>query len=161
MGRRKIEMVKVQDRSALQVTFSKRRNGLFKKANELATLCDVDIAIIVFSPGGKVYSYGKPNVTSIIDRFLHEQEHGVSSTKKRRSTSRRKTKELEKLSEQVNNGDMELEKEKKKRKKRKYDENEEMKRLKEELEILKEEVDDRKHVVEASSTLMMISNDTF
>ncbi|EOA15192.1 hypothetical protein CARUB_v10028580mg [Capsella rubella] len=70
-GRQKIEMVKMKNESNLQVTFSKRRSGLFKKASELCTLCGAEIAIIVFSPGRKVFSFGHPNVESVIDRFLN------------------------------------------------------------------------------------------
>ncbi|CAE5956272.1 unnamed protein product [Arabidopsis arenosa] len=55
--------------SNLQVTFSKRRSGLFKKASELCTLCDAKIAIVVFSPSGKVYSFGHPNVNVLLDQF--------------------------------------------------------------------------------------------
>ncbi|EFH63300.1 predicted protein [Arabidopsis lyrata subsp. lyrata] len=62
LGRRKIEIEKIKNQSNLQVTFSKRRSGLFKKASELRTLCDAEIAIIVFSPGGKVYSFRHPNM---------------------------------------------------------------------------------------------------
>ncbi|GAV80293.1 SRF-TF domain-containing protein, partial [Cephalotus follicularis] len=68
-GRQKVEMVKMNNESNLQVTFSKRRTGLFKKASELCTLCGAEIAIVVFSPGKKVYSFGHPCVESIIDRF--------------------------------------------------------------------------------------------
>ncbi|KAL6537565.1 hypothetical protein OROMI_026099 [Orobanche minor] len=70
MGRQKIKIEKIQVKNHLQVTFSKRRSGLFKKASELCTLCGVEIAIIVFSPAGKVFSYGHPNVELIVDRFL-------------------------------------------------------------------------------------------
>ncbi|CAL5209786.1 unnamed protein product [Lathyrus oleraceus] len=69
-GRQKIEMKKMSNESNLQVTFSKRRSGLFKKANELYTLCDADIALIVLSPGGKVFSFGHPHVDTVIDRYL-------------------------------------------------------------------------------------------
>ncbi|KAL0384345.1 UNVERIFIED_CONTAM: Agamous-like MADS-box protein [Sesamum radiatum] len=75
MGRQKIKIEKIEVKNHLQVTFSKRRSGLFKKASELCTLCGVEIAIIVFSPAGKVFSFGHPNVESIIDRFLGP-EHG-------------------------------------------------------------------------------------
>ncbi|KAI5661217.1 hypothetical protein M9H77_20540 [Catharanthus roseus] len=68
-GRQKIEMTRMSKESNLLVTFSKRRSGLFKKAYELTTLCGVEIAIIVFSPGKKVFSFGHPNVVPIIDRF--------------------------------------------------------------------------------------------
>ncbi|OWM63900.1 agamous-like MADS-box protein AGL29 [Punica granatum] len=74
MGRRKIEMKMVTDSGTRQVTFSKRRNGLFKKANELSTLCAAQVAILVFSPGGKPYSFGHPNVESIIHRFLNSRK---------------------------------------------------------------------------------------
>ncbi|XP_073022772.1 agamous-like MADS-box protein AGL62 [Primulina eburnea] len=69
-GRQKIEMAKMSKARNLLVTFSKRRTGLFKKASELCTLCGAEIAIIVFSPGKKVFSFGHPAVDSIIDRYL-------------------------------------------------------------------------------------------
>ncbi|KAG7606770.1 Transcription factor MADS-box [Arabidopsis thaliana x Arabidopsis arenosa] len=64
-------MVKMKNESNLQVTFSKRRSGLFKKASELCTLCGAEVAIVVFSPGRKVFSFGHPNVDSVIDRFIN------------------------------------------------------------------------------------------
>ncbi|CAG7910605.1 hypothetical protein IGI04_040993 [Brassica rapa subsp. trilocularis] len=68
-GRQRITMAKMENESNLQVTFSKRRSGLFKKASELNTLCGADIAIVVFSPGGKVYSFGHPSVEIVLNRF--------------------------------------------------------------------------------------------
>lgn len=70
MGRQKIKIAKIEVKNHLQVTFSKRRSGLFKKASELCTLCGVEVAIVVFSPAGKAFSFGHPNVESIIHRFL-------------------------------------------------------------------------------------------
>ncbi|XP_010474754.1 PREDICTED: agamous-like MADS-box protein AGL28 [Camelina sativa] len=67
LGRRKVEMVKMKNAANLQVTFSKRRSGLFKKASELCTLCDAQVAIIVFSPSGKVFSFGHPDVNLLVD----------------------------------------------------------------------------------------------
>ncbi|CAN1187630.1 Agamous-like MADS-box protein AGL61 [Linum perenne] len=61
---------KIQNKSHLQVTFSKRRAGLFKKASELCTLCGVEIAVIVFSPAGKAYSFGHLDVESVVGKFL-------------------------------------------------------------------------------------------
>ncbi|XP_058738469.1 agamous-like MADS-box protein AGL62 [Vicia villosa] len=69
-GRQKTEMKKMSNESHLQVTFSKRRSGLFKKASELCTLCGVDIALVVFSPSEKVFSFGHPNIYTVIDRYL-------------------------------------------------------------------------------------------
>ncbi|XP_063941300.1 agamous-like MADS-box protein AGL62 [Daucus carota subsp. sativus] len=72
-GRQMIVMAKMSKESNLKVTFSKRRSGLFKKASELSTLCGVEIAIIVFSPGKKVFSFGYPNVEQILEKFLNAQ----------------------------------------------------------------------------------------
>ncbi|CAN0854088.1 Agamous-like MADS-box protein AGL29 [Linum grandiflorum] len=79
MGRRKIEMKMVADKNCRQVTFSKRRTGLFKKAHELATLCAVQIAILVFSPGGKPFSFGSPDFDSVADKFLNEDGDDTDS----------------------------------------------------------------------------------
>ena len=70
MGRQKIKIAKIEIKNHLQVTFSKRRSGLYKKAHELSTLCGVELAIIVFSPAGKVFSFGHPSVDYIIDKFI-------------------------------------------------------------------------------------------
>ncbi|KAK6945876.1 Transcription factor, MADS-box [Dillenia turbinata] len=78
-GRQKIVMEKMQKKSNLQVTFSKRRTGLFKKASELSTLCGAEIAIVVFSPGKRVFSYGNPCVDMVINRFLSKNSNTVNS----------------------------------------------------------------------------------
>ncbi|XP_022975753.1 agamous-like MADS-box protein AGL62 [Cucurbita maxima] len=79
-GRQKVEMVKMPNESNLQVTFSKRRSGLFKKASELCTLCGAEIAIIVFSPGKKVFSFGHPCVEALIERFVTRNPPPSSGT---------------------------------------------------------------------------------
>lgn len=57
MGRGKIELKKIEDNTNRQVTFSKRRPGLFKKAKELSILCDVEVAVHIFSKRDKVYQF--------------------------------------------------------------------------------------------------------
>ncbi|KVI00771.1 Transcription factor, K-box [Cynara cardunculus var. scolymus] len=57
MGRGKIEIKKIENVSTRQVTFSKRRAGLLKKAHELAVLCDAEVGIIVFSNTGRLYDF--------------------------------------------------------------------------------------------------------
>uniref|UniRef100_A0A3N7EWE5 MADS-box domain-containing protein n=1 Tax=Populus trichocarpa TaxID=3694 RepID=A0A3N7EWE5_POPTR len=57
MGRKKVELKRIENKSSRQVTFSKRRNGLFKKARELSVLCDVQVAILVFSSCDKLYEF--------------------------------------------------------------------------------------------------------
>uniref|UniRef100_A0ACD5ZXY2 Uncharacterized protein n=1 Tax=Avena sativa TaxID=4498 RepID=A0ACD5ZXY2_AVESA len=57
MGRGKIAIERIENTINRQVTFSKRRGGLMKKARELAILCDADLALIVFSSTGRLYDY--------------------------------------------------------------------------------------------------------
>ncbi|KAL3751923.1 hypothetical protein ACJRO7_012708 [Eucalyptus globulus] len=57
MGRKKLVLKRIENNSSRQVTFSKRRNGLIKKARELAILCDVEVALLVFSSRGKPYVF--------------------------------------------------------------------------------------------------------
>ncbi|MBA0769283.1 hypothetical protein Gotri_018030 [Gossypium trilobum] len=57
MVRGKTQMKRIENPTSRQVTFSKRRNGLLKKAFELSVLCDVEVALIIFSPRGKPYEF--------------------------------------------------------------------------------------------------------
>ncbi|KAI5318801.1 hypothetical protein L3X38_038509 [Prunus dulcis] len=69
MGRKKIDIKKIQKTSSLQVTFSKRRTGLFRKASQLGALCGAEVAILVFSPHGRPFVFGHPSVDSVISRL--------------------------------------------------------------------------------------------
>ncbi|CAH2037522.1 unnamed protein product [Thlaspi arvense] len=69
VGRQRIRMAKIEKESHRQVTFSKRKAGLFKKASELCTLCGAEVAIIVYSPAKKPFSFGHPNLYSVLDRY--------------------------------------------------------------------------------------------
>ncbi|XP_024992412.1 agamous-like MADS-box protein AGL62 [Cynara cardunculus var. scolymus] len=83
-GRQKIEIVKITDDKSLAVTFSKRRSGIFRKFSELGTLCGAETAIVIFSPTGKPYSFGHPDVETIVDRYLvsshFEESHPNANT---------------------------------------------------------------------------------
>ncbi|KMZ75451.1 MADS-box transcription factor 1 [Zostera marina] len=61
MGRGKIEIKKIENSTSRQVTFSKRRGGLLKKARELGVLCDVQIGIIIFSNSGRMFEFSNPD----------------------------------------------------------------------------------------------------
>ncbi|XP_015072588.1 agamous-like MADS-box protein AGL62 [Solanum pennellii] len=69
-GRQRVDMVKITNGRNLGVTFSKRRAGLYKKACELCMLCGAEIAIVIFSPEGKIFSFGHPSVETLVERFL-------------------------------------------------------------------------------------------
>ncbi|KAL7142025.1 hypothetical protein ABFS83_08G094800 [Erythranthe nasuta] len=80
MGRRKIEIKKIEKRGSLQVTFSKRRMGLFRKASELSVLCGAEIAILVQSPANKIFSYGHPSVETLFHRYQTGGGGGAASS---------------------------------------------------------------------------------
>lgn len=75
MVRQKIEIKKIDNLTARQVTFSKRRKGLFKKAKELSTLCDAEIALLVFSATGKLFDYSSSSMTQLIQRHEHHTDN--------------------------------------------------------------------------------------
>lgn len=53
MGRVKLKIKRLENTSGRQVTYSKRRAGILKKAKELSILCDIDVVLLMFSPTGK------------------------------------------------------------------------------------------------------------
>ncbi|PSS30024.1 MADS-box protein like [Actinidia chinensis var. chinensis] len=74
MGREKIQIKKIDNATARQVTISKRRRGLFKKAEELSVLCDADVALIIFSSSGKLCEYSSSSMKEILERHnLHSK----------------------------------------------------------------------------------------
>ncbi|XP_022773888.1 MADS-box protein SVP-like isoform X1 [Durio zibethinus] len=68
MAREKIQIKKIDNATARQVTFSKRRRGLFKKAEELSILCDADVALIIFTSTGKLFEYASSSMKEILER---------------------------------------------------------------------------------------------
>ncbi|WOH06472.1 hypothetical protein DCAR_0625900 [Daucus carota subsp. sativus] len=72
MGRGKIEIKKIENVNSRQVTFSKRRSGLLKKARELSILCDSDVGVIIFSSTGKLYEFSSSRMEQIIARYNHK-----------------------------------------------------------------------------------------
>ncbi|WMV26189.1 hypothetical protein MTR67_019574 [Solanum verrucosum] len=60
MGR-KIEIKKIEDITKRQVTFSKRRSSLLKKAKEIAISCDVDVLLVAFSPANRLSKFCSQN----------------------------------------------------------------------------------------------------
>nr|AXR70633.1 MADS-box 11 [Momordica dioica] len=69
MGRGKIVIQKIDNSTSRQVTFSKRRKGLIKKAKELSILCDAEVGLIIFSSTGKLYEFASSSMKSIIERY--------------------------------------------------------------------------------------------
>ncbi|XP_061959797.1 agamous-like MADS-box protein AGL3 isoform X3 [Populus nigra] len=82
MGRKKVELKRIENKSSRQVTFSKRRNGLIKKAHELSVLCDVQVALLTFSNGGKLYEFSSVgSIAKILERYKSHSEVMATSSK--------------------------------------------------------------------------------
>ncbi|NP_001290531.1 lactoylglutathione lyase [Elaeis guineensis] len=73
MGRGKIEIKRIENSTNRQVTFSKRRNGIIKKAREISVLCDAQVSVVIFSSSGKMSEYCSPSTTlsRILERYQH------------------------------------------------------------------------------------------
>ncbi|XP_054802771.1 agamous-like MADS-box protein FUL-L [Prosopis cineraria] len=71
MGRGRVQLKRIENSSSRHVTFSKRRNGLLKKANEISVLCDAQVALIVFSCRGKLteFSSHSSSMDNILERY--------------------------------------------------------------------------------------------
>ncbi|EAW21691.1 SRF-type transcription factor RlmA [Aspergillus fischeri NRRL 181] len=71
MGRRKIEIKAIKDDRNRSVTFLKRKGGLFKKAHELAVLCSVDVAVIIFGHNKKLYEFSSCDMRETLGRYQY------------------------------------------------------------------------------------------
>ncbi|XP_062026518.1 MADS-box transcription factor 23-like isoform X2 [Rosa rugosa] len=74
MGRGKIVIRRIDNSTSRQVTFSKRRNGLLKKAKELAILCDAEVGVMIFSSTNKLYDFASTSIKSVIERYGKAKE---------------------------------------------------------------------------------------
>ncbi|KAI6675928.1 hypothetical protein NL676_036724 [Syzygium grande] len=79
MGRGKIEIKRIENANSRQVTFSKRRSGLLKKAQELSILCDAEVAVIIFSNTGKLYEFSSSGMKQILSRYNRCQDSPEST----------------------------------------------------------------------------------
>lgn len=76
MGRVKLQIKRIENSTNRQVTFSKRRNGLIKKAYELSVLCDIDIALIMFSPSSRLSHFsGRRRIEDVLARYINLPDH--------------------------------------------------------------------------------------
>jgi hypothetical protein len=80
MGRKKISISRINDERNRQVTFTKRKFGLMKKAYELSVLCDCEIVIIIFNSNNKLFQYASSNVDSILLKYTEHNEPNETKT---------------------------------------------------------------------------------
>ncbi|KAL5850688.1 hypothetical protein ACOSQ4_008701 [Xanthoceras sorbifolium] len=80
MGRKKLLIKRLKNLKARQLTYSKRKIGILKKAKELSVMCDVDLTLVMFSPAGKPSLFVGQNkeLHSVMERlskiFIEERE---------------------------------------------------------------------------------------
>jgi hypothetical protein len=103
MGRKKIEIELVDNKKARNVTFSKRRRGLFKKASDLSILCNARVGIVGFTPGGKPFAFGSPTFEAVHGEQGESSRQNVKSS--RNQNINKLNKELSDLTEELDEVD--------------------------------------------------------
>lgn len=63
-----------------QVTFTKRKFGLMKKAYELSVLCDCEIALIIFNSSNKLFQYASTDMDKVLLKYTEYNEPHESRT---------------------------------------------------------------------------------
>uniref|UniRef100_A0A3P8VNA8 Myocyte enhancer factor 2d n=1 Tax=Cynoglossus semilaevis TaxID=244447 RepID=A0A3P8VNA8_CYNSE len=80
MGRKKIQIQRITDERNKQVTFTKRKFGLMKKAYELSVLCDCEIALIIFNHTNKLFQYASTDMDKVLLKYTEYNEPHESRT---------------------------------------------------------------------------------
>lgn len=66
--------------SWVQVTFTKRKFGLMKKAYELSVLCDCEIALIIFNSANRLFQYASTDMDRVLLKYTEYSEPHESRT---------------------------------------------------------------------------------
>lgn len=82
MGRKKITIQRINDERNRQVTFTKRKFGLMKKAYELSVLCDCEIAVIIFNSHNKLFQYASTDMDKVLLKYTEYDQPHESQTNK-------------------------------------------------------------------------------
>ncbi|KAL8053973.1 hypothetical protein ABFX02_05G108000 [Erythranthe guttata] len=70
MVRRRVEIKAIEVKAKRHTTFTKRRQGLFKKTQDYCTLSDSQAAVIVFSAAGNFFGLGHPSLNLLVNRYI-------------------------------------------------------------------------------------------
>ncbi|MBA0635763.1 hypothetical protein Godav_025799, partial [Gossypium davidsonii] len=76
----KIEIKIIENTDDRLIPFLKRCTRIYKKIFVFSTLCGGEIVFIIFSPAGKLYSFGHPSVESVAKRFSNTSQHLEETT---------------------------------------------------------------------------------
>ncbi|GAV61879.1 SRF-TF domain-containing protein/K-box domain-containing protein, partial [Cephalotus follicularis] len=105
MGRGKIEIKRIENSSNRQVTYSKRRNGIIKKAKEITVLCEAKVSLVIFNNTGKMNEYCSPD-TTVID--ILEEYHKLSGKRLWDAKHENLNNEIERIKKENDNMQIEL-----------------------------------------------------
>ncbi|URD88999.1 MADS-box transcription factor 68 [Musa troglodytarum] len=102
MGRVKLKIKRLENSSSRQVTYSKRKAGVMKKAKELSILCDIDLVLLMFAPNGKptVCVGDRSNIEEVVARFSQVSQQERAKRKLESLEALKKT--FKKLDHDVN-----------------------------------------------------------
>ncbi|KAK9080841.1 hypothetical protein SSX86_000600 [Deinandra increscens subsp. villosa] len=106
MAREKIKIRRIDNITARQVTFSKRRRGLLKKAEELAVLCDADVAVVIFSATGKMFEYSSSSMKELLGKYKLHPNNNVEKVGE--SLNLQESEELSRMGKELLDKDLEL-----------------------------------------------------
>ncbi|KAI3838752.1 hypothetical protein MKX03_004698, partial [Papaver bracteatum] len=67
----KLEIKYIENPLNRQITYSKRKSGILKKAREITILCNAQVCLIMFAKSGKIAEYVSPSTTmkDFFDRY--------------------------------------------------------------------------------------------
>ncbi|XP_055803479.1 agamous-like MADS-box protein AGL80 [Solanum dulcamara] len=100
MPRNKVNFTLIEDESKRKVSYQKRQKDLFKECEELKTLCDVEVAVVVYGPY-RNEPYIFPNNDAACTTFIKFKELPTLDKSKNMVTIEEFTEQrIEKLGEQ-------------------------------------------------------------
>ncbi|XP_021890718.1 agamous-like MADS-box protein AGL30 [Carica papaya] len=77
MGKRKLVIKRLETLKERHAKFSKRKKGILNKAKEFSVICDIDLALVMFSPSDKPVTY-----------FAHDKDLGYFVEKMEKTSAR-------------------------------------------------------------------------
>ncbi|XP_068345556.1 MADS-box transcription factor 14-like [Pyrus communis] len=90
MGRGKVQLKRIDDKIRRQVTFSKRRSGLIKKARELSVLCGVEVGLVIFSTKGRLYEFcSGSSFAKLLERYQQHNAEEIAASKNAGGTDKK------------------------------------------------------------------------
>ena len=75
-GKKRILIERQPTSKKRNATFLNRRDGLLRKARELATLCGVDVTLIMFTPRGELCEFSSNTKAHVLYQYLRKREQG-------------------------------------------------------------------------------------